>query len=101
MIRTLDDDISKGRGTKTFIDNRAKQAENNVNEHANTIQNTFERDKFVRENRAKLNKYKETMTNSISVDKGVIRRFDTKKIAEQEKQFDFKKSNTENKEEEA
>ena len=101
MIRTLDDDISKGRGTKTFIDNRAKQAENNVNEHARTIQNTFERDKFVRENRAKLNKYKETMTNSISVDKGIIKRFDTKKIAEQEKQFDFKKSNTENKKEEA
>lgn len=101
MIRTLDDDIKQGKGTKTFIDNRAKQAENNVNEHARTIQNTFERDKFVRENRAKLNKYKETMTNSISVDKGVIKRFDTKKIAEQEKQFDFKKSNTENKEEEA
>ena len=101
MIRTLDDDISKGRGTKTFIDNRAKQAETNINEHASTIQNTFERDKFVRESRAKLNKYKETMTNSISVDKGVIKRFDTKKIAEQEKQFDFKKSNTENKKEEA
>ena len=101
MIRTLDDDIKQGKGTKTFIDNRAKQAENNVNEHARTIQNTFERDKFVRENRAKLNKYKETMTNSISVDKGVIKRFDTKRIAEQEKQFDFKKSDTENKEEEA
>ena len=101
MIRTLDDDIKQGKGTKTFIDNRAKQAENNVNEHARTIQNTFEREKFVRENRAKLNKYKETMTNSISVDKGVIKHFDTKKIAEQEKQFDFKKSNTENKEEEA
>lgn len=101
MIRTLDDDIKQSKGTKTFIDNRAKQAENNVNEHARTIQNTFERDKFVRENRAKLNKYKETMTNSISVDKGVIKRFDTKKIAEQEKQFDFKKSDTENKKEEA
>lgn len=101
MIRTLDDDIKQGKGTKTFIDNRAKQAENNVNEHARTIQNTFERDKFVRENRAKLNKYKETMINSISVDKGVIKRFDTKRIAEQEKQFDFKKSDTENKEEEA
>ena len=101
MIRTLDDDIKQGKGTKTFIDNRAKQAENNVNEHARTIQNTFERDKFVRENRAKLNKYKETMTNSISVDKGVIKRFDTKRIAEQEKQFDFKKDSTESKEEEA
>lgn len=94
MLTSVDENVRKFgtfAGKRNFINQRVAEAETNINQHAKTIEDVNEREKFVKSKTEEVKKYKTYMQDSISITDKQVNNIDTKRMVDIEKNFTFTK----------
>ena len=92
MLTSLNSNISKDgvfQGKRNFINSEVDKAQKKVDAQVNQITDENEKNRFTKENKENIDKYKDVLRKSVSVERGEIKDVDTKSIVDFGKRFEF------------